>query len=211
MNTLTEKVIEKVPFTTFTDTVLRDLIPGTDDRRYGLVKRALKEGELIRLKRGLYALDEKWRRQPVNLYEAAQKIYGPSYVSLETALSHHGWIPEAVYTITSVCFKRSKEFDTPLGRFNYVHIPSHDFFSGVRRVSSPNGIFFMATPWRALADYVYVHRKKWNGLKPVVEDLRVDPSQLQSADADLLKEIEQASRSSRVKNFIEGIRKELSL
>jgi predicted transcriptional regulator of viral defense system len=210
MDMLIEKIIEKVPATTLNDTTLHALVPGTDDKRYGLVKRALKKGELVHLKRGLYALSDKWRQRPINLYEAAQKIYGPSYISLETALSHHGWIPEAVYTVTSVCFKRSKEFDTPLGRFSYAHIPSNYFFAGVQRISSANSVFLMATPWRSLADYVYVHQKNWTSLKPVLKDLRVDPNQFQNVDVSLLNEIYEAFRSFRVKKFIEGIQKELS-
>jgi len=136
-------------------------------------------------------------------------IYGPSYVSLESALSYHGWIPEVVHAVTSVSSKRSKEVKTPLGIFSYAHIPSNKFFAGVARMESENGAFLMATPWRALADYIYVHRENWKGLKPVVESLRVDTVHFESVDFRLLEELREATKSKRVRVFIDRIKKEL--
>ena len=147
-------VIEHVPVDTFSDTTLRCLTQGTPNSRYGLVKRAIRAGEIIHLRRGLYVLSKRYRRHPANLYEIAQNIYGPSYISVESALSYHGWIPEAVYTVTSACAKRSKVVKTPLGLFSYDHLPSNDFYGGVLRVASAEGgVFLMATPWRALSSW----------------------------------------------------------
>ena len=209
MSVLLEKIADKIPSATFTDTALCTAINGTADSRYGLVKRAIRSGHVIHLRRGLYAFAKKYRPASLNLYEIAGKLYGPSYVSLEAALSYHGWIPEAVYTVTNVCAKRSKEFNTPLGMFSFAHIPCDRFFAGVKRVASPNGIFLMATPFRALADYVYVHHKRWRGLKPVIESLRVDESNFRHADFRLLEEVRKASRNANVKKFIYSIQKEL--
>src|SRR5258705_210846 len=113
MNKLAEIIKEKTHQTIFTDSLLKTMIGGSDHRRYGLVKRALKSGDLIQIRRGLYVLGQKHRMTDVNLFELAQRVYGPSYISLESALSYHGLIPEAVYAVTSVCMKRSKEFETP--------------------------------------------------------------------------------------------------
>lgn len=209
MNTLIEQLIENVPNDVFTDTTVKTLVEGSVNSRYGLVKRAIKRGDLIHLRRGLYALSKKYRRHGMNLYEIAQRIYGPSYISFESALSHHGWIPEAVYTITSACSVRSKEVKTPLGLFSYAHTPFNNFFAGVKREQSPDGIFFMATPWRALVDYVYFYKKDWAGIQPLIEDLRVDAASLKEADLSVLNELGQSLECNRIKNFIEGIQKEL--
>ena len=209
MNKLVEKIIERIPVDTFTDTTVSHLVPGSPHKRYGLLKRAIKTGGVIHLRRGLYALSKKYQRRPINLYEIAQKIYGPSYVSFESALSYYGWIPEAVYAVTSASLKRSREVKTPLGLFSYHHIPSHKFFAGVDRTSSTDGIFLMATPWRALVDYMFIHKKNWKGLKSIIEDLRIDESHFQNVNFRLLEDLREASPNKRVKRFIDIIKKEI--
>ncbi len=79
----------------------------------------IKIGALIRVKKGLFVLGERIAKKKYSLELLANKIYGPSYVSLEWALQYHGLIPERVVEITSVTTKRSKCFETPLGRFSY--------------------------------------------------------------------------------------------
>ena len=51
-------------------------------------------------------------------------IYGPSYVSKEYALAHHGLIPEGVTLVTSITPKRFKHFKTPVGEFVYDYQPN---------------------------------------------------------------------------------------
>jgi predicted transcriptional regulator of viral defense system len=156
-------------------------IPGSEDRRYGLVKRAIANGEIIHTRRGLYCLAPKYQKKTINLYALAQHVYGPSYIILESALSCHGWIPEAVYTMTSVSFKKAKEFNTTLGVFSYNRVPQKLFYAGVERLADEEGnIFLMAKPIKALSDYVYVQKKDWTGLKPVVESLRVEEEEFTS-------------------------------
>ena len=209
MSRFIEKVKEKIDGDVFTDAGLTNALGGTANSRNSAVRRAVKAGDIIRLKRGLYVLGAKHQRKGVSPFQAAPMIYGPSYVSLESALSYHGWIPEAVHAVTSVSTKRSKEVKTPLGIFSYARIPSHKFFSGVSRIESENGVFLMATPWRALVDYVYVHKEDWKGLRPVVESLRVDTAHFKGVDFRSLEELREATRSKRVKVFIDRIKKEL--
>src|SRR3990172_882516 len=114
MNKLTERIFESMPACPFASHDVATLFPASEDRRYGLVKRAIAHGEIIHIRRGLYCLAPKYQRRSVNLYALAEHVYGPSYVSLESALSWHGWIPEAVHTITCASFKKSKEFKIPL-------------------------------------------------------------------------------------------------
>jgi predicted transcriptional regulator of viral defense system len=203
--------MDSVQADVFTEAAVMNSLSGSADSRYGIIKRALKRGEIVRLKRGLYMLGPKLRRKGINLFQLAQMVYGPSYISLESALAHHRWIPEGVFSVTSVSARRSKEVKTPLGVFSYAHIPSNDFWAGVERVEMPGGIFLMATPWRALTDYVHVHNLTWKGLEPVVESLRVDPECFKTGSKPLLRKLEKATRSERVLIFLRGIRKELGL
>lgn len=188
------------------------LFPGSEDRRYGLVKRAIASGEIIHIRRGLYCLAPKYQKKRINLYALAQHVYGPSYVSLESALSWHGWIPEAVYTLTSVSFEKSKEFKTPLGVFSYDRVPQKVFYAGVERLADEAGnIFLIATPTKALADYVYVRKKDWRGLKPVTGSLRIEQEEFESVTGEELDLLIEDYTSRRVQRFIKGLKRDLKL
>jgi predicted transcriptional regulator of viral defense system len=198
---------DSAPSDVFTDVFLKWLIHDSDDNRFGLVKRWMKTGDIVRLKRGVYALGHRNKIMGVNPYQIAQILYGPSYVSLESALSYHGWIPEAVYAVTSVTPKRAVEMKTPLGVFSYAPVHFKTFFAGVDRIESENGAFLMASPWRAMADYVYVHRKNWKGLEPVVESLRVAPEFF--TDLRTLDEVVESATNRRTRTFLEHCKKGL--
>jgi len=77
---------------------------------------------LIQLRRGLYALAPPYASAPPNVLALASRIRVPSYVSLQSALSYHGIIPESVPVVTSVTTNRPGEFETPLGGFLYRHL-----------------------------------------------------------------------------------------
>lgn len=183
------------------DTELAVLLGGSEDRRYSWVKRALHQGELVRLKRGVYLIDHL----PLDAFEVAQHLYGPSYISLESALSYHGWIPEAVYATTSVSAKRSPTIRTPIGVFSYDHTPAEQFFMGVEKIEG----FLMASPWKALADYVYVHRKKWKNLSEMMKDLRIERASIEESDKKVLEEIAEYYDSPRVRRFAKKMLGEL--
>ena len=211
MNRLTRQFFEKAPGGLFSSRDVSVLVPGSDNRRYALIKRAIAHGELINICRGLYCLAPEYRKKPINTYSIAQQLYGPSYVSLESALSYHSLIPEAVYACTSVSLKESKDFETPLGLFSYKRVPQNIFYAGVERFTDENGnVFLMAAPIKALADYVYIHRRDWAGLEPVVKSLRVDPQELEGLSAECLRALSDNYRSRRVQKFINGLQKDLN-
>ena len=81
---------------------LANIVGGSPARRYGLVNRALQAGELQRLMRGLYVLPQRFRQTCLHPFVIAQRLQATSYISFETALAWHGWIPEAVYSTASV-------------------------------------------------------------------------------------------------------------
>lgn len=67
----------------------------------------------------------------------------------------------------------------------------------------------MATPLTALADYVYMYKKNWTNLEPVVEDLRIDVDEILKAPRDHFL-IYKNYNCRRVINFFKGILEELN-
>ena len=220
MQKLTETVLEKSDTGIFTLMEFARWVGGSSDRRFALLKRALNSGEVIRIHRGLYCLASKYLRGKPDPLVLAQRIHGPSYISLETALSYHDWIPEAVYAITSASMDRSREFETPIGHFSFTRIPQRVFYTEVTRLEKHGGSrtdsgfhggesFFMASPLKALADYVYAHRLDWASAGPVMESLRVDESSLAGVKFETFDRLLANYSSFRVRRFLKGLRKDL--
>jgi phage terminase large subunit-like protein len=212
MQRLTEIALEKAITGVFSRPEVALWVGGSPDRQFSLIKRALKAGQVVRIHRGLYCLAAKYLRQgkEVEPLVLAQRVYGPSYISVETALSYHGWIPEAVYAVTSVSMDRSREFDTPMKRFSFTHVPQATFYAEVTRVEKgPGSSFLLASPLKALADYVYVHRRDWESARPVVESLRVDEGLLAGVEVEAFDTLVANYSSLRVRRFLNGLRKDL--
>lgn len=135
------------------------------------ITRLLKNGDLIRVKKGLYVLGESHRQQLVSLEVLANLIYGPSYLSLEYALSFYGLIPERVECLTSMTTQKNKVFKTPLGVFSYRHLASHKYHEGlVLQSLDGKRHFIIASPEKAIAD-ILDHQKSLTQTKEVLEFL----------------------------------------
>ena len=212
MNKATESIIENIKNDIFTDVDLANILHGTSSRRYALVKRMIASGDIIHIRRGLYCLTQKYQRDQMNLFSLAQRVYGPSYVSFESALSYHGWIPEAVYTVTSASMKKSKDFQTSLGDFNFKRIPTPEFFSFVERIEvSKQHVFFMAHPFKALLDYIYVNKKDWKSPTPAMKSLRIERESFEALSSDDFEALLGQYKNHRLQRFIKGVRKELGV
>jgi predicted transcriptional regulator of viral defense system len=204
MNKLTKRFF-RAPTGVFTQSDAAASVGGTNFSRHGLIKRAMSAGEILNIRRGLYCLAPEFQKKPVSVYGLTEQIYGPSYISMETALSHHGWIPEAVHACTCACFGNSKEFETPLGLFSYKRVPQHTFFLEVKRCKDENGnVFFMATPAKALTDYLYVHRLSWTGTAEPIRSLRIDEDELAGVTEEELNALSDNYNNGRVKRFLSG-------
>jgi len=177
----------------------------------GIVKRAIASGEILHIHRGVYCLAGKYNRHVLDRNVFANLIYGPSYISMETALSIHGWIPEAVHSVISVSRNRAKSFETPLGVFDYMQVKQRPLFSGVERMETGEKAltYFVAKPLKALADYVASHRKDWTGMEPLEESLRIEPESLGDLKSSDFDELEGVYKSRRARRFLEGLRVEL--
>jgi len=213
MNAVTEIAFEKAKRGFFTRQEMAYWIGTSGARLDALLKRAVGTGDLSRICRGLYCLDKRYLRAPLNPMDLAQSVYGPSYISLESALLYHEWIPEAVYAITSVSLSRSRDFNTPLGYFSFTRVPQSCFYLEVNRVAMEggDGLFFMASPLKALADYVYFHHYHWSSVGPVLDSLRVEESSLATLTSDSFDLLLTNYKAGWVQRFLAGLRKDLTL
>ncbi len=119
------------------------------------VTKLLAAGDLIRIKKGIYI--DPHSRFPYSKEILANLMYGPSYVSLEYALRHHNLIPEAVRVVTSVTTGRKKRYRTPVGDFDYAHIPQRFFSPGAEYYSIDDTRGYMiASPEKAIFDMLYL-------------------------------------------------------
>lgn len=185
-------------------TELPSILGNTADSRYSKLKRWVNQGTLLRMRRGLYYVVNNLGDKP-HPFEIAQYIYGPSYISFESALSYHQLIPEAVYTTTSACVRRSKMFHTPLGAFSYLHLPLENFYFDVQLIEQNNRRFFVANPWKAICDYVYFYKKEWHDTQPLSQSLRIDLDELPPLTEEHKETLNEYYQQKRIQRFLKGI------
>jgi hypothetical protein len=150
------------------------------------ISRGLHSGRLYKLRRGLYVLSNA--SASLSRMTIANQLYSPSYISFESALSYHGLIPEAVYTVTSACLLNKKKiYQTSLGVYSFEYSPCKPFFSGVDK--NDQGCL-IANPLRALFDLISLRKKKYSSLIDLESDLRIDLDGFKTALAGVtVKEI----------------------
>jgi predicted transcriptional regulator of viral defense system len=125
------------------------------DFSYRQIDRWEKKGYLLKIKQGFYALSNQNINQNF-AFLTANKIYSPSYISIEKALKFYKLIPEEVFQITSVSTKKTTGFETHVGNFTYRHIDSKLFW-GYKLMKFGDYKFLLAEPEKAILDYLYLH------------------------------------------------------
>jgi predicted transcriptional regulator of viral defense system len=120
------------------------------------ISRWVRDGRLIRLRKGLYCLAEPYRKINPEKFCIANVLKSPSYVSLQSALGFYGIIPEFVPQVTSVTTVRPQTIETPLGRFDFRHISKKMFWGYKKTELSEGQSAFVARPEKALLDLVYL-------------------------------------------------------
>jgi len=176
------------------------------------ITRLLADGDIVRVKKGLYCFGEAFRREPVNREYLANLIYGPSYISLDYALSHHGLIPERVETVTSVTTRRSRAFDTPFGVFSYRILTGPRYAVGAVLETAGRTSFLVASSEKALVDKVWTD-KRFSGLYVgdyaayLFDDLRIDQDTLDRLDHSRLQVIAMAYDSAKINNLVRYLKR----
>ena len=186
-------------YQTLTD-ALKDLSAPRDK-----ITRLLRQGVIIRIKKGLYVFGDLYRRHLYSKELLANLVYGPSYVSLDYALAYHGLIPERVEALTSVTPSRSRRFSTPVGLFIYRQILARAYEVGMVRAEGERGqAFLIASPEKALADKIVsvrgVHISSIGEMgRFLEEDLRIDAEFARALSAEPIDDFARRYRSRRLR------------
>jgi len=165
------------------------------------------KGYLTKVIKGYYIFsDLKLNEQA--LFEIANRIYSPSYISFEMALFYYGLIPESVYGITSASTRRTYIFKTNIAHFTYRSIKPQLFF-GYNLVNYDSKYFKIASCEKAVLDYFYINKQIKNN--DDFMSLRINKNAFfKSVDEEklfmYLKNFNQRSLTKRVKSFWEFMR-----
>lgn len=174
----------------------------------------VRQGVLYRLKRGLY-IKAADARNPYVLGKAANRIYGPSYVSFIYALRWHGLIPEHVVHITSATYKkgRSKRYDTPVGSFLYQDVPAGVYPHRVMFASEGEHRFLIASAEKALCDELYLTSgvRSMGRLEYLLfEDLRLDLPAFNQLDHGALMVLAVHYKAATLATLVKFVRKRIN-
>ncbi len=173
-------------------------------------KRLENAGIIVRLKKGLYVLNPNVSRVEISPFLLANHIYGPSYVSMLTALRYYGLTPEAVYSVQSMTTGTARDYKNSLGFFSYTHTSS-DYYSIGITLKEESGVSFMiASPEKALCDLmVYTPNLNLRSASAVQQyleyDLRFDMDELQNLKLDILKACARTSRKKTMLNQLVNV------
>lgn len=157
------------------------------------ISEMLKNGELLALRRGLYVPGPEIDLPTPNVFVIANHLRGPSYISMESALSYWGLIPERVFEISSVTIKTSKVFATPLGRFSFQHLRTPYYSFGLNSVRITEfQTAMIASREKAICDKIILTsgvqlRSIPQTLDFLLEDLRMDEVQLITLDLSVIR------------------------
>lgn len=135
------------------------------------ISRWVNKGYLAKLRQDWYAFCEL-QNEPDMARFIAGKIYSPSYISLHTALSIYGIIPEAVTQITCVTTNRTASYNNPFGQFHYQTIKPELFFGYKQEPVRRGGSYLVAEPEKAIVDLLYLY-PQYNTADAML-DLRFD-------------------------------------
>ena len=175
------------------------------------IAQLCSQGLLVRVRRGLYIVSDQITGNRPSGCLLANHIYGPSYVSLETALEFHGIIPEAVYSYESMTTGHNKEYETPFGTFRYHHVPSQYYSVGIRIAKANKAqSFLIASPEKALCDHIVNTaglqiRSKSSMRSYLVDSLRIDEDVLAKLDVSLIHECSLVGPKKNSLRFLEEV------
>ncbi|HUH75380.1 MAG TPA: hypothetical protein VLZ75_13380 [Chitinophagales bacterium] len=167
------------------------------------ISELIKSGELQSIRRGLYIPGPEADLPVPDPFLIANHLRGPSYISLESALSYWGIIPERVYEVSSVTLKTPKIYTTPIGRFSYRHLAAPYYSFGIRSiVLGPQQVALVASPEKAICDKIVLtpgvlFRSVGQVSDFLLDDMRMDEENLSRLDISVIRSwIEDAPKKS---------------
>lgn len=172
-----------------------------------------RDKQIIRLKKGLYVCNPEITGKTLSAELIANHLYAPSYVSMSSTLRYYGLIPETVYTMQSMTLKHSKDFDTPLGRFEYTNMTKKAFSVGLTSIRKEDYAFVMATPEKALCDLIASSPKvNLRYLKDagtyLEEDIRMELEDFRQMNAEIFEEyIKVGKKADSIRTLLKLLKK----
>lgn len=182
-------------------------------RPHDKIDELVKKNLLVQIKRGLYIPGSKIRITPPEPFLIANHLYGPSYISLDTALSYWGLIPERVYEINSITTNNSKKYKTKMGRFRYRHMPLPYYSFGIQQVQlSKKQTVLIASREKALCDKIITTpgvllRSVKQTLELLMEDFRVDEHSLRKFETKIISSwLKDAPKKNSLKILVKTLK-----
>ena len=166
-----------------------------------------RKGTIIRLKRGLYIVSPAISGKELSVELIANHLYGPSYISMQSALRFYGLIPERVYNTSSMTIKRSRTLTNSFGQFNYIYCPSTYYSIGITQVINDDYAFMIASPEKALCDLIaYTPKLRIRSLKSLEiyleEDIRFDMDEFHKMKVSVFEQCAEVSKKKTEFNKI---------
>ena len=181
-------------------------------RPYDKISELLKQGVLVLVKRGVYIPGPRVNISKPEPFLLANHMYGPSYISLESALSYWAFIPERVYEISSMTMLNTKAFKTPVGRFSYFHLPLPYYSFGIRQVElAMNQRILMASPEKALCDKIIntsglLLRSSRQVKEWLFDDMRISRENIINLDyREMSKWVKEAPKKSSINMLVKTL------
>lgn len=178
------------------------------------ISELLKSKKLISIRRGLYIVGPELDLPTPEPFLIANHLRGPSYVSLESALSYWNMIPERAYEVSSSTIKTSKWYKTEVGRFSYHQLKTPYYSYGLKCIEqTPRQSMLVASPEKALCDKIVLTpnvnmRSMKQTQEFLMQDLRINREDLISLDTNMMKLwTETAPKSNSLKTLIKTLEK----
>lgn len=189
-----------------------DLAPIGEERTYRniILSRQVKQGAMLRLRKNFYVaksyLDGTEKRGVFSDYLEflANRLYSPSYLSLDYVLHEHNMLTEIPRNITSVGLRKTDRFSNDLGHFIY-HKIKEELYLGFNVIKKGDFSILKATKAKALFDFLY-YRKRLLMDKKAVEELRLNMDEFGGKDWKELEEYIEFEGSLRMKEIVNWLK-----
>ncbi len=182
------------------------------NRPYDKIMEMVHQGYLFQLRKGLYMTTPSISAHKPEPFLIANHLYGPSYVSLDSALHYWGFIPERVFEVTSVTSKLSKRFTAQNILYSFTHLPLAYYPLGIKSVALTDvQTILIASPEKCMCDKIILTsgvnlRSKKQAMIFLVEDLRIEKDRLRELNLrEMVKWLPVCPKRHSIKNVIEVI------
>ncbi len=141
------------PYLCFSVHEAKKHFPGFDRKR---LSEWQKKGYIQKVIRGYYIFNDAPKNSQLFWWYASNYIFEPSYISLQSALGHYGFIPEFVFQITAITTKRTRNLMGPDISFIYRNIKKEYYFGFTLLPFTEEHTIRLAEPEKAILDLLYL-------------------------------------------------------